>query len=359
MANIFGQLGLSDTDRVFNGTIGQEVLYDVAAAFVASRNDELNRQIAVWVAGTTANHTERYRLPGGGYLEERGNQGKGTFAPARATGYWDVAYPLNDYGGAVEWDDVTMAYMTANELSLNIQNVVIKNQNTTRFQLLKSLFNNVAGTHIDPLWGSLTVQRLANGDATLYPPVLGSSTEATDNHYLESGYAAADISDTNNPFVTIRDELEEHFGAMTGGENIVVFVNPAQRAKIEALSDFVEVPDQYIRVGQDTAVPSGLPNVPGRIYGRVNGCWVVEWRWVPANYMMANHLEVDQPLKMRIDPADTGLGMGLQLVATDERFPLTKSVWRNRFGFGASNRLNGVIMELGTGGSYTIPTAYA
>jgi hypothetical protein len=33
--------------------------------------------------------------------------------------------------------------------------------------------------------------------------------------------------------------------------------------------------------------------------------------------------------------------------------------WRWRFGLGTRNRLNGVIMELGVGGSYSIPSDYA
>jgi hypothetical protein len=32
--------------------------------------------------------------------------------------------------------------------------------------------------------------------------------------------------------------------------------------------------------------------------------------------------------------------------------------WRTRFGVGVANRLNAVVMELGSGGTYTIPTGY-
>jgi hypothetical protein len=83
----------------------------------------------------------------------------------------------------------------------------------------------------------------------VYPPVLGSETEATEDHYLESGYASANVSDTNDPYVTVVDDLEHHFGAATGGENIVVFINNAERGVTEDLTDFAPVPDQYIRVG--------------------------------------------------------------------------------------------------------------
>ena len=71
------------------------------------------------------------------------------------------------------------------------------------------------------------------------------------------------------------------------------------------------------------------------------------------------HLDAPKPIMQRVDPADTGLPRGLALVARDENYPFTSSFYSHRFGFGVGNRLNGVVMELGTGGSYTVPTAYA
>ena len=125
--------------------------------------------------------------------------------------------------------------------------------------------------------------------------------------------------------------------------------------------DKMFLPDRYIRVGDNTDVPQGLPNVPGRIIGRHgHGAWVVEWRWVPSAYMIGIHLGQPGPLVRRVDPADTGLWSGgLALVARDEQFPFEASVWRHRFGFGGGNRLNGVVMELGTGGTYSIPSGYS
>lgn len=357
MSGIFGKLGLADTDRVFAATQGQRVIYDAAVEYINQVNAEVARILDVFVERTTSDYKLRYKLPGGGYLARRGNDAR--YGAVKAYGSWDVAFPLEDFGAEIAGDDVARAYMTVQELENHINTVVAKNINTVRFEMLKALLNNTADTFVDPLWGSITIQPLANGDSVTYPPVLGSATEATDDHYLESNYAASAISDTNNPFETIRDEIEEHFGAGTGGENLAVFINNAQRAKVEDLTDFDAVPDQYIRVGDNVNVPIGLPNVPGRILGRTNGCWVVEWRWIPSAYMLGLHLEAAKPLMRRIDPADTGLGDGLQLVAQDEEFPFQASVWRHRFGFGAGNRLNGVVMELGTGGTYSIPSGYS
>jgi hypothetical protein len=252
-----------------------------------------------------------------------------------------------------------MAYMTVGDLERHISTVVTMNVNTVRYETLKAIFSSSQDTFDDPLHGDLLVEPLANGDSVTYPPVIGSESQATDTHYLESGYAAASISDSNNPYVTIEAELVEHFGKSQGNDNVAVFINSAQKAKTEDLTDFVEVTDRFVIPGTQTARLTGLPmSHPGRVIGRTNGCWVIEWDWIPANYMVGIHLDADPPLKRRVDPANTGLSTGLQLVFEDMDFPFEAEYWDNRFGFGCGNRLNGVVMELGTGGTYTVPTAY-
>jgi hypothetical protein len=255
-----------------------------------------------------------------------------------------------------------MAYMSVADLERHVNTVAIQNVNTVRFEMLKALFNSAQDTFSDELWGSLSIEPLANGDTVTYPPVLGSESEATDDHYLESGYLATAISDTNNPYETIVGELVEHFGESTGGDNIAVFIHPDEAPETLDLTDFEDVPDNFIRVGDNVNVPQRLPMAPGKVIGRMTGpgaCWVIQWRWIPSGYMLGIHLEREAPLMRRVDPADTGLGRGLQLVARDEQFPFESSFWRHRFGFGAGNRLNGVVMELANGGTYTVPTAYS
>ena len=357
MSGIFGLLGLSDNDRSYVNTIGQSLVFTATQTLLQQYNADLNSAMSVFLDSTTTGFKERYKLPGGGRLQRRG--GLAQSAAVKAYGSWDVAFPLEDFGAQLADSDIAMAYMTMPEYNRHVETVMIQDMNTVRFEMLKAIFNSTAATFVDPINGSLTIERLANGDSVVYPPVLGSETEATDNHYLESGYAATAISDTNNPYVTIREELEEHFGASTGGDNIVVFINNAETPETEDLSDFDAVPDNYVRVGSNTDVPQGLPTVPGKVIGRTNGVWVVEWRWMPANYMFGIHLDAPKPLKMRVDPADTGLGTGLQLVARDMQYPIESAHYRHRFGFGCANRLNGVVLELGTGGTYTVPTAYA
>lgn len=363
MPTIYGALGIEDTDRVFNATVGQRAIYDLSAQYVALYRGEQQAAQSVFVEGVTSDHIFSYKLPGTGYMQRRGQSAQP--GSIKAGGSWPVAFPLEDFGDAISSDDVTMAYMTAIELQRHIDTVLSRDANTRRYEILYALFTATTRTFVDPLWDSLTIRPLANGTAgELFPPVIGSMSAATENHYLESGYAATAISDTNNPYVTISAELEEHFGTPTGGSNIAVFINKAETPETIALTDFVPVTALGIMPGAQTATVNGLPakltagNPSWRILGREEGAgvWVVQWDWIPANYMFGVHLDVPAPLMERVDPADTGLGAGLQLVAKDMEFPWETSFWRDRFGYGVGNRLNGVAFELGTGGTYTAPT---
>ena len=99
--------------------------------------------------------------------------------------------------------------------------------------------------------------------------------------------------------------------------------------------------------------------MPGRLIGRTNGCWVFEWRWIPSAYIVALDLDAPKPLKMRVDPANTGLPRGLALVATEDQVPAGERPLPPSLRPWRGNRLNGVVMELGTGGTYSIPSGYS
>lgn len=360
MGQLLGLLNIAEAaaDKTFVQVIGQRMVYEAVQELLTAYNAELDMAKRVFVERTTSDFKFRYKLPGGGRLQRRGGQAQS--GAVKASGYWDVAFPLEDFGAVFGGDDIAMAYMTAREVDRHVDTIMIQDKNTYRFEMLKALFNNTARTFQDDVQGSLTIQPLANGDSVVYPPVIGSEAEATDTHYLESGYLASAISDTNNPFPVIRAELNEHFGVEQGGENIAVFINSDETPEVEALAAFDDVPDRFVQPGdnQDTlkSTPTGLP---GTVIGRSNSCWVVEWDWIPSGYMLGIHLDAMKPLIERIDPSETGLGQGLRLVAEEEEYPLKTSHYRHRYGLGVGNRLNGVVMELANGGGYTIPTAYA
>lgn len=359
MSTIFGALDLNNTDRVFNATVGQQAILSAIQDYLMRRDEMVDMLISIFVAENTENHKERYKLPGNGRMQDMGFAPSTRPALTRVTGEWDVAYPLRSYQSGIGWDRITMSYFTVGDMERHVSGVDIENRNSVRYALLKRIFDNTQTTFSDPNWGSLSIEPGANGDSVTYPPVIGSEAQAAEDHYLESGYAASAISDTNNPYVTIEADLVHHFGKSQGNDNVAVFIHSDEKSVTEDLTDFTEITDRFVIPGTQTATLTGLPMMhPGRVIGRTNGCWVIEWDWIPSGYMVGVHLDAQPPLKRRVDPADTGLTPGLQLIFDEEDFPHSAQYWENRYGFGAGNRLNLVVMELGTGGTYTIPTAY-
>lgn len=360
MGWLSGALQIADAELAIVNNVGQALVYEEAKKYLDWHNAELEKIKRVFVAGITEKYQVKFKLPGGGRLQRRG--GQAVSAAVKPNGGWNVGFPLEDFGAQYAGTDVSMAYMTIAQLELAVDNIRLQDINMVRYEILRRLFNNTAQTFDDetiPDTPTVTVQPLANGDPVVYPPVLGSETESTEDHYFATGYAAASISDTNNPYTKAREELEEHFGAPTGFGNVITFINKAQKAKTEALTDFDPVSDVNIRSGQDVSVPINLPNVPGRILGRCDGVWIAEWPFIPANYMLSIDLGTTAPLMERRDPAVTGLPMGLHLVTKEKATPFESAHYRHRTGFGAYNRLNGFVQELTTDASYDIPAEFA
>ncbi|MBK8467735.1 MAG: hypothetical protein IPL32_18125 [Chloracidobacterium sp.] len=357
---IWGALNLNDDDERYVNTIGQQTVWDAVQQVLNDFNAELALARGIFVAETTKLYREIYKLPGGGYLQSLTNIGQP--GARKVEGEQQVEYPLFSWGDQIAGNDVELAYMTLPELQRHLDAVQTRAKNTMRKEILKTIFPNTSWSVKDQTnAGDLTVKPLANGDSDLYSPLPGTESLITENHYLESGYAASAIDDTNNPVTTITDELEEHFGGgAIGGRDVVVFFNKAQRSKLKLLPDFAnDGLDEHLAPGSNVTTVVGLPQgLPGKVIGTA-GAWLVEWDYIPENYLFGLHLSAPKPLKMRVDSAP-GLGEGnLVLVQKDKSFPLESSFYRQRYGFGVANRLNGVVMELGTGGTYSTPVGYS
>lgn len=357
MGALLGLLGISETDVSFVARLGQQMIYDTINEYLQMHTAEVDAQERVFVVGTTTKAQLAYRLPASGEMEQLGGQAEP--AATKITGSWTVGFPIRDFGAALLKDDVTMAKMSPAELEAHVDGIRAQDINTRRNNVLRALFTNASRTFKDDELGDITVHPLANGDATLYPPTVGSSAEAVRQRYEVSNYAASAIDSDHNPIEKIVDALEDDFGVSTGGSNIAVFINRAQRKKVEALPDFDRVIDTHIRAGANTDIPVNLPNVPGTIRGRCNGSWIVEYPRIPSGYLAGIHLDAPAPLMRRIDTpnvlANLGMSAGLTLKAKQVSSPLETAIYRNRYGYGCANRLNGYIIQLKASGSYDIP----
>ncbi len=352
MSTIYGLLGIQDRDTTVD-SVGQLAIFDAINTIVARQEAETNLATQIFVEDETTNYLERYYLPSGGMMQQATRLTRpGAVKPVNS---WDVNYDLLDFRDQVGWDDVSYAYMSVGKLDAVVQGIANRHVNTVRFQILRHLLNKTNDTFVDEIRGSLTIRRLANADGTVFPATLGTTADlASHSHYAGSNYATASISDTNNPINTIKDNLYEHFGL----GQVVVFINNAERAKIEALTAFVPRTRINVIPGSNTTVlDTGLPNVPGEVIGSINDVLISEWRWIPATYMLGLDISQGGPLKRRVDmPASL---RGFRLVAKEYDFPLEESFWRDRFGFGVGNRLNGVAMQMVASTTYTNPTLYA
>jgi hypothetical protein len=360
MTTIFGLARLTASDYQFYRQADQQLLYTAAQQYIEMANTAIQQAASAFVEPVmTEKAKERYQLGMTGRMQETGENATGS--PVARSGSWDVAYPLKNYTDSLATGDVDAAYMTPAELQLHVDGIITRAANAKRHAILKRLFNNTQESFIDPRLGTLTVEPIANGDAVLYPPIEGTDSEAAENHFLESNYAAADISDTNNPYATLTTELVEHGTNTTEDIPLAFLINPAQQTKTEALINFVPFIPRQIAPGQDTdRVLMPARPIPGKIIGYIRGTgWVSVWNWIPSAYIAGINLAAPQAFRMRKDLTGTNLGDGgLQLLPEERTGVVTFKSWRLRFGVGAANRLNAAVMELGTGGTYSIPAAY-
>ena len=361
--NIFGALGVADDDYAFASTFGQEVVYDATLQVLGDHNADLELAESVFVEAETENHAWKYKLPASGFMQRRGNRSRpGEIKPS---GEWTVGLPLEDFGADLAVDFVAWGYLTIGQWDLDLASILKQDMNTRRQEILRAIFNNTARPFQDQHWPNITVQPLANNDATLYPPVIGSYQNGPANMYLGTPAANTTFDNTHDPIPAGVKLLESHFGQPTGGSKIVTFLNSDQISSAETLATFNPVPNRFTTYGANANLVEGQEanpfNLPGRVVGEVDSSLLVQWDWIPSGYQFQVHLGAPRPLQKRVDPAKTGLGRGLQMRAAHYQMPFDRYSWSNRYGFGVCNRLNGVVTDLtnaGGAGSYTIPTQF-
>ena len=364
MTLLFGHARLSSSDYQLVRDMDAALLYEAANQYIAMVNEQTMDALNLFVPSTpTTKYSERYQLGLTGRMQKASELSTG--APVARSGGWNVAYPLDNYHESLLLSDIDAAYMTPEELQQHVDGILARSMNAKRHAALYRIFNNTTDTFTDNRWGDLTIQPLAIGatDGVLYPPVEGTDSEATEDHYLGSAYLKTAISDTNNPYKTIADDLVHHGMNETNDIPVAFLINSAQQTVTEALTSFVPYVPPAIDRGMDTdQVLMPARNIPGKVIGYVTGYgWVSVWNWIPDGWIVGINMAAPPPLKMRADPPETGLGNGGLVLLPEERHGvMTFNSWRLRFGIGASNRLGACVMDLSNADSdYDIPTAYA
>ncbi len=350
MANLnsYGFLSLADiaADRVANGNV--RVVSEAIAASVAEHNRQVQAALAELVERTT-DYMRRYKIGGGGTLQPLDEWGNPK--PVQDVGRYDVAFPIQ--GGGTAWGDnrVSRALMTVSEADRYTLAALRRDADWMKRHILAALLDNTSYTYVDPEFGSLTVQPLANGDAVTY--LKKDGTPATDTHYYAQ---AAAIADGANPFPTLLDELSEH---VENDGPYVAYVPTALKASIMGLATFHDVADPNIRLGdgQSQLIGSIDRGFGDKLIGYVDpGVWVVEWSVLPATHGLMVARGASTPaLAMREYPSPALQGLFVENHSPDGNLNEYRMI--RYAGFGALNRTAALAFYIG-GGAYTIPTGY-
>jgi hypothetical protein len=221
-----------------------------------------------------------------------------------------------------------------------------------RDKILSSLYVNTTWQVDDEDHGTLTIQPLANGDSTTYPFWNAGVFGATDDHF---GAQANPISDSDNPYPAIYEELKEH-PENTG--DVVSFIPTNLKSATTGLATFTDMPDPNLADPNAVRLVGrpGMDVTPGTLIGyEASGVFVVEWPSLPDNYIVSMITNGPRPLGMREDPLPAL--RGFRQIATREDHPYWESQWFRRAGFGVYNRIGATITRIGNA-SYAPPSIY-
>ena len=356
MSLLAGILRIEDTTLL--STLEPEPVNDAVNQLLARYEAERNAWQDFLVQDETTEWKTLYNIGAVDEGQEIGPDGRPL--ETRPSGQIETAYPIKRIGWATGWNYETFAHMTVADLERVTAAREGGNAKRHLREQFRALFNDTNYTYVDPKHGNLTVRRLANGDGTLYPPTYASDTEADDDHYIHSGYAHTAISASNNPFVTLKAEIIEHFTEATG---VVAIINSEQLAEIQAdLPSFVDADVEGIQQGADTATASAASgiNVPGTFVGRDAASGVAVYLSdsgrIPAKYIYAQAIGVPKPLRRRVHVPE--LLRGFKLEADEAHYPLFKRTYVDRFGYGVANRLSAAVMYLDAS-AWANPAGYA
>jgi len=279
--------------------------------------------------------------------------------PIKAGGQYSVAFPLIQSGNALGYTWQQSLALTVADLNNVMNTIQVGDMRWVFDHILAAFFQAAPYTFWDVEnagAGALTILPLANGDSMVYNLFAGAEAGATDNHLLAQ---ANSISNVDNPFPAIYAELSEHPENGAGGR-VICFVPTNLKASIQALATFNPLPnpDIAVGVGQDRLVGTLGVATPGTVLGMEDsGCWIVEWPRLPSGYIMALHTGGDAPIGER-SSAIPGLQGGLIELPRNEDFPWYQRQWMRANGYGAWNRVGGLVYRIGNA-SYAVPTNYA
>lgn len=354
MTTAYGFLDLKSLFAQRVSTVGIPRIFQAIQESAAEYNRIITELMASFVMPTTVAQ-EQIELPGGGTLQPLDEHG--VPRPVKPSGSYQVAYPVQGGGTAWGTDRVTRALVTVEEANRFTVDAQTRDADWLRRHIMAAILDNTSWVFDDQVGpngqkglGNITIQPLANNDAVTYLRKGGSSS--ADNHYLAQAVA---IDNSNNPFGTIYNELNEH---PSNSGPFVAYVATSLRSSIEALTSFIEVTDPDVQVGANSNVLRATlaRGFGDEVVGKVDKMWIVEWSNLPDGYMICHAQGAGPVLKMREYAASELQGFFPEPFSPDGNHSQTSMI--RYAGFGVGNRIGAVAYYVGNA-SYVIPAAYA
>jgi len=329
--------------------VGASTIYDAVVESAAEHTRQINALLSSMVFRVTR-RSDRYVLAKGGSLQPLDEWGNPL--PVVMEGYYDVAYPI--LGGGTAWGTSRVArqLMTVEEANQHTLQALQWDADWLRKHLLCAILDKATWT-FDESPSDLTIQCLANGDSVTYVKK-GTSTPATDNHYLAQ---TAAIADATNPFAAIYTELMEH----SSNRGPVVVYNAANVSDdITGLTNFVPVGDPDLNYGIGaTQISASIEKVRGvgqEVLGKIDRCWIVEWGELPDDYMIAQAIGTGAFMAMREYPSAALQGFFPEQDVAEGR---TLNKLLRYAGFGVANRIAALAFFVEAGDTtYDTPSGY-
>lgn len=329
--------------------VGADTVSAAIDAAVAEHNRQMDALLALFAQRTTG-FKVRYKTPAAARLQ--GLDDNGRAVPIRPAGFYDVAFPLHSAGSAWGSTYRSRAKMTVQEANDATATLIGADLRWMRDHVLAALFTNASWAHTDAEHGTLTIKGPANGDTDVYLITQGADAGATDNHFSAQ---AAVVADGTDPTENIVNELTEH---PENSGDVVLLIPTAQKASYKGLAAFHPVADPKIQRGSGSDVLTANLGIdtPGEVFGyHDDGAWLVEWKSLPAGYIVGATTDGEAPLALREEEESTL--QGFNRVAERNDHPFYESQWLRIAGFGAWNRTGAFVQRVGNG-AYAIPTGY-
>lgn len=354
--NIFGHWRFADLPSVALATVTEPKAYDYLTTFAAAESAALSLLLgALSEDGQEVASTFGSGL--GGRMQVEGEYGG--IEATRMGAEWSVAYPIRSYADRAMYTGAYLDEATLADLNAHAVNAALKDVETSIVAAFTALLNKTNATFNDNPWpgrrtGSLTIRRLANADSS-DGSVYYNGAEialASRNHYVTSGSGTLATTAFENAYDTLQE--------VGNGADVVHVVSEATGKLTAALTGFAAPPNPLINVpNATTAVVRGGTAI-GRLDATHGNGEVQVWPHFPDGYLFSYDRSKPRPLRRRLHPLQKY--RGFQLVADEttggERpgRPLLNKFWRNVYGFGVRNRLNGVATQITASGTYTSPT---